>query len=78
VRDTSPVCCFTQESRDRGPVVPEFLLQYFDRSDAMNWVFGAIHHCRSPFTDHIVQDVSGERGAGQIFAGHGAEANSAT
>jgi len=37
----------------------------------MDPVLGAINHCRSTFTNHILQRVSGECRTGKIFAAHG-------
>ena len=37
----------------------------------MDRVFGSVDHCRSTFTNHIVQQISGDCRTGKIFAAHG-------
>src|SRR5450432_1330454 len=69
--DARAVRRFPKKSRNRGLIGSQLFLQYLDGSDAMGRVFGAVDHCRSTFTNHILQQISGERRAGKIFAAHG-------
>ena len=71
MRDPGAVCRFPEKSGDCGLVRSQLLLQDFDGNDAMDPVLGAIDHCRSTFTNHILQRVSGECRTGKIFAAHG-------
>ncbi len=69
--DTRPIRCFSKKSRNCRLVRSQLFLQDLDGSDAMDRVFGAVDHCRSTFTNHIVQQISGECRTGKIFAAHG-------
>jgi len=69
--DTRAIRRFTKKSRNCRFIRSQLFLQDFDGSDAMDWVFGAVDHCRSTFTNHIVQQISGECRTGKIFAAHG-------
>jgi hypothetical protein len=71
MRDSSTVCCFPEKSCNCGLVRSQFLLQHFDGNDTMGPVLGTIDHCRSTFTNHILQRVSGECRTGKIFSAHG-------
>ena len=59
MRDSSTVCCFPEKSCNRGLVRAQFLFQHFDGNDAMDPVLGAIDYCRSTFSNHVLQRVSG-------------------
>jgi len=78
VGHSSPVRCFPEKSCDCSLVGPQLLLQHLDGNDAMNPVLGAVYHCRSTFTNHILQRVSGECRTGKIFTAHGPKVISPT
>jgi hypothetical protein len=71
MRDSGAVGCFPEKSCNCSLVRSQLLFENLDGNDAMDPVFGAIHHCRSTFTNHILQRVSGECRTGKIFAAHG-------
>src|SRR3954464_15923668 len=66
MRDSSAVCCFPEKPCNCSLVGPQLLFQHFDSSDAMDAVLGAVDHCRSTLTNHILQRVSGECSTGKI------------
>ena len=71
MRDSSAVGRFAEKSCNCSFIRSQLLFENLDGNDAMDPVFGAIDYCRSTFTDHILQRVSGECRTGKIFAGHG-------